>query len=174
LIIATYTKSKKGSGTESDVQSFPQFWNKLENPKVKKELGTAVRRLSYSCVRHLNEDKIIDLMIAAEALFLRGTREGEKRFRLAFRAARFLSTDAAKQREIYDRMRKAYDLRSALVHGGSAPAFRQLNGEISEINYFIGAVGDDIYKAALKAIDILSTSQAIALNDKYWDEMIFT
>lgn len=161
-------------GSERDVQVFPQFWNKLENPKVKKELGTAVRRFSYSCVRHQNEDKIIDLMIAAESLFLRGSREGEKRFRLAFRAGRFLGADPAKQKEVYDRMRKAYDLRSLLVHGGSAPSLRRLRGEVTENDNLIGEVGDDVQRAILKAIDVLSGPHAATLDDMYWDKMLFT
>jgi Apea-like HEPN len=161
-------------GSENDTRAFPLFWNKLENKKVKKELGTAVRRFSYSCVRHQNEDKIVDLMIAAESLFLHDTREGEKRFRLALRAGRFLSTDPAKQKEVYDRMRKAYDLRSLLVHGGSAPSLRRLKGELTENDHLIAAVGDDVHTAILKAINILSEPQATALNDAYWDEMLFT
>jgi hypothetical protein len=161
-------------GSENDTRDFPLFWNKLENKKVKKQLGTAIRRFSYSCVRHQNEDKIVDLMIAAESLFLHGTREGEKRFRLALRAGGFLSTDPAKQKEVYDRMRKAYDLRSLLVHGGSAPSLRRLKGELTENDYLIGAVGDDVHNAILKALNILSDPQATALNDAYWDEMLFT
>lgn len=161
-------------GSERDVQVFPPFWNNLENPKVKKELGTAVRRFSYSCVRHLNEDKIVDLMIAAESLFLRGTREGEKRFRLAFRAGQFLGADPAKKKEVYDRMRKAYDLRSLLVHGGSAPSLRRLRGEITDNDNLIAAVGDDVHNSILKAINLLSGPHATALDDTYWDKMLFT
>ncbi|HZH29207.1 MAG TPA: hypothetical protein VEY11_00315 [Pyrinomonadaceae bacterium] len=161
-------------GSENDTRAFPLFWNKLENKKVKKELGTAIRRFSYSCVRHQNEDKIVDLMIAAESLFLRGTKEGEKRFRLAFRAGRFLSTDPDKQKEIYDRMRKAYDLRSLLVHGGSTPFLRRLKGEITENDKLIGAVGDDVHNAIFRAINILSDPQATALDDTYWDKKLFT
>ncbi|HEY0100089.1 MAG TPA: hypothetical protein VGB76_14160 [Pyrinomonadaceae bacterium] len=160
-------------GSEGDVRFFPPFWSKLENPKVKKELGTAVRRFSYSCVRHLNEDKIIDLMIAAEALFLRGTREGEKRFRLAFRAGLFLGADQAARKEVYNRMKKAYDLRSTLVHGGSNPSLRRSRGEITENDKLIGAVGDDVRNGILKAIEILSAPDAVILDDAYWDKLTF-
>lgn len=160
-------------GSESDVLSFPQFWHKLENPKVKKELHTAVRRFSYSCVRHQNEDKIIDLMIAAETLFLRGMREGEKSFRMSLRAGHFLGTDHSKQKEVYERMRKAYELRSKLVHGGSAPSLRSPKGEITESDNLIGAVGDDMRIAILKAIDLLSGPQAITLDNAFWDKLMF-
>ena len=161
-------------GKGSDVQVFPQLWDKLEKPKMKKELGTAVRRFSYSCVRHQNEDKIVDLMIAAESLLLRGTREGEKRFRLALRAGRFLGADPAEQKEVYDRMRKAYDLRSLLVHGGSAPSLHRTREGITENSNLIGAVGDDVQRAILKAIDLLSGPHATALDDTYWDKTLFT
>lgn len=160
-------------GSESDVHFFPQFWNKLESPKVKKNLHTAVRRYSYSCVRHQNEDKIIDLMIAAEALFLHGMKEGEKSFRLSLRAGRFLGADPPKQKEVYDRMRKAYDLRSKLVHGATTPTLHSPKGEITESDNLIGTLSNDIRNAILKAIDLLSDPQATALNDSFWDKMMF-
>src|SRR5205085_8120094 len=129
---------------------FPLLWSKLQNPKVKKTLNTAVRRFSYSCVRHDNEDKIVDLMIAAETLFLQGKSEGEKRFRLALRAAYFLGTDSDSRKQIYDRMRRAYDLRSKLVHGGSDPTLRQFNIELSEKDKLIDETGMDMFNALHK------------------------
>src|SRR5213075_2006537 len=74
-------------------QSLKTLWAKLDLPTVKRELNVPIRRFSDSCVRHRDEDKLIDLMIAAESLFLRGTKEGEKSFRLALRSSQLLGDD---------------------------------------------------------------------------------
>lgn len=65
---------------ERDAQLLKSLWDKLELPMVRKELGVVVRRFGDSCVRHRDEDKLIDLMIAAESLFLRGTKRRRKKF----------------------------------------------------------------------------------------------
>ena len=53
---------------EQDALLLNSLWRNLELPKVRKEFDVAVRRFGDSCVRHRNEDKLIDLMIAAEAI----------------------------------------------------------------------------------------------------------
>lgn len=161
-------------GSERDVREFPMLWAKLQKPKVRKELDTALRRFSYSCVRHDNEDKIIDLMIAAETLFLHGKNEGEKGFRLALRAAYFLGKDSASRKQVYDRMRKAYGLRSKLVHGGSDPSLRQFKVEITEKDKLIEETGSDLWNALHKAVNILSAPEGTALDDSYWEKLILT
>src|SRR5947209_14007439 len=74
-------------------------------------------RPSVSC-----PDQIIDLMIASEALFLCDVSEeqfrGELRFRNALRAGFFIGQTTNERREIFRLMKKAYDARSAIVHGG--------------------------------------------------------
>jgi hypothetical protein len=67
-----------------------------------------------------SEDKLIDLVISLEALFS-PSREGELRFRIAQRGALLLGADAAERRRIFALLRRAYDARSALVHGGDSP-----------------------------------------------------
>jgi hypothetical protein len=71
-------------------------------------------------------------------------------------------------------MKKAYDLRSTLVHGGSAPYLRQLRGEITENDELINLVADNVRNAILQALDIVSSPQGTALDDTYWDRIIFS
>jgi hypothetical protein len=159
-------------GPESDAREFPLLWSKLQNPKVKKTLDTAVRRFGYSCVRHGSEDRIIDLMIAAEALFLQGKNEGEKSFRLALRAAYFLGTNSESRKQVYDRMRKAYGLRSKLVHGANDPSLRQFKVEMTEKDKLIDETSSDLFNALHKAINIISAPQGTALDNTYWENLI--
>lgn len=58
-------------------------------------------------------------MIAAESLFLNDLdrREGELRFRMSLRAGWLLGADHASRLGVYRRLRRAYDVRSDIVHG---------------------------------------------------------
>jgi hypothetical protein len=63
-------------------------------------------------------DRVIDLVIAAEALFLDKDHR-ELRYRLAMHAAFYLEPESpGARRAIYDLFRRAYDARSSAVHGG--------------------------------------------------------
>lgn len=156
---------------EGEAQSLKALWAKLELQTVKKELNVPIRRFSDSCVRHRDEDKLIDLMIAAESLFLRGTKEGEKSFRLALRASQLLGSNRASQ-EVFDRMRLAYHCRSVLVHGGHPASDRRLKN--IDLTQFVGTIGDDIQAAILKAMTVIDSPEARgSLNDQYWKRYLF-
>jgi putative transposase len=81
----------------------------------------AVKRFSYASERDRPDDRLVDLMIAAESLFLCSeddpANRGELRYRLALRAAFFIDSRDYSRREVFNHMRKAYDNRSAIVHG---------------------------------------------------------
>jgi hypothetical protein len=80
----------------------------------------AIRRLSHSTERTRPEDQIVDLMIAAEALFLAGdTQTTEIGYRLSLRAAYFTPSEQWDRMEVRRLFRTAYDARSAVAHGGS-------------------------------------------------------
>jgi Apea-like HEPN len=156
---------------DRDAQLLKLLWDRLESPMVREELGVAVRRFGDSCVRHRNDDKLIDLMIDAEALFLRGTKEGEKGFRLALRAGQFLAEGAA-ARAVYDRMRLAYYYRSVLVHGGKPSSDRKLRK--LDLMKFVGEVGGDIQEAIFKALNLVGTPEiGGSLGDDYWNRYLF-
>ena len=72
------------------LSSFEQFWDGLQSERVQKRrfIDTAVRRYSYAHERHRLEDKIVDLLIAAESLFLSDYKKddpyiGEIRYRMS-------------------------------------------------------------------------------------------
>lgn len=66
-------------------------------------------------------DAAIDLGIALEVLYLGGTGSeglGELTFRLRIRAARFLGTDEADKKRLFNLVGDLYRLRSKAVHEG--------------------------------------------------------
>ncbi len=123
-----YLLSKTGA------KEFVNFWNDLEVAKTKPSIATAVRRFGYAGNRELLEDKIIDLMIAAESLFLSDSDGGELSYRLAERFALFVGEAPGKARKALFRLaRNAYDLRSSVVHGGTPRPnlLKTLNGPVT-------------------------------------------
>jgi len=104
-------------------------------------IETALRRFGYAAERTLPEEEIVDLMIAAESLFLSdiGKRDrGELRHRLAMRAAALRGLTADERMQMSKVMRNAYDARSVIVHGGipSENELRDLYGQPVLISHF--------------------------------------
>ena len=136
---------------------------------------TAIRRFGYAHERYRSEDKIIDLLIAAEALLLSdGSYTGEVRYRLAHRAALFLAEADETRRIIFKRMGVAYDLRSKVAHGGSYSKKlpEKSDGSIPTLDEFVWQIQEYIRLAILKALNL--TFQPNALFELVnWDEFLF-
>lgn len=117
---------------EGDITKFVELHTALRSTGVtgRPFLDLAVRRIGYSRERHREEDRLIDLMIAAEALFL-PTDDQEVGYKLALRAAYF-GDDSDRFRR-FDDMRKAYGERSKLVHG-NGPRRRLTPAQLKEIS----------------------------------------
>lgn len=100
-------------------QNLPRFWKNLQKAINKhKFIALAVKRFSYAHERHDWEDRIVDLLIAAEALFLSQSKiQNNISYRLKSQASEFLGTDAKTKKDIFDDMSLAYKLRSGIAHG---------------------------------------------------------
>jgi hypothetical protein len=96
-----------------------RLWQQL--PKVASQktdsLKLALRRMRYAAQRASLEDRLIDLAIAAEALFLGGV-EDELAFRFSLHASLWLSgTSDLATADTFNIFKKAYGARSGVVHG---------------------------------------------------------
>lgn len=80
---------------------------------------TAIRRFRDGVERYAPDDpeRLLDLAIALEALFLNDDPKSELSFRLALRAARFLRGDIESRMEVHARLKDLYQFRSKLAHG---------------------------------------------------------
>src|SRR5262249_26839800 len=105
----------------NEVEEFKAFWSQFQQDTARRAAGNAVRRFSFANDRERDDDKIVDLMIAAESFFLADSgspqERGEQRYRCALRAAFFIEVPGYSRREIFKHVRRAYDVRSAIVHG---------------------------------------------------------
>ena len=82
--------------------------------------NVCLRRIGFANKRISLEDKLLDIVMALEALVLSEPGErGELSFRLAIRLAKFLEADKEKQIDVFDTVKRGYRLRSKIVHGGT-------------------------------------------------------
>lgn len=115
-------------------------------------------------------------MISAESLFLSdaGAPEdrGELRYRLAIRAAFFIESPLHSKREIYRHMKRAYDARSAIIHGASKPESRLLKSlkeEPISLEEFTKLTEGLLRTALQKAIGLAGAGSGFQVD---WDTLI--
>jgi hypothetical protein len=108
---------------DNEASELVALWSNLRGPALKRRhfIQTAVRRFLYAGERTRVEDRFVDLMIAAEAMFLGEKRKGETTteltHKIATRFAYFLAKDAPTRRKRFEHMKNAYGARSSIVHG---------------------------------------------------------
>jgi hypothetical protein len=82
------------------------------------QIRIALNRLNRIYERECELDRLIDIIIAFEALYLKGIKV-ELQFRLAARAAHYLgrNSTAETKQKIFDCFKRGYDWRSKILHG---------------------------------------------------------
>lgn len=162
-----------------DRQLFKEFWAQLSTPACRqcKPLVLALRRFSYAKERSRAEDRLIDLMIAAEALFLSDVGNekyrGELRYRLALRAGLFIGSSSSEAKGVFELFRNAYDARSAFVHGSSRTTPVLLKGERVGLEKFVERVEDRLRDAIRKAVRLSADGRTVrGVVD--WDALLFS
>lgn len=127
--------------------------------KFGKRVGNAARRMFYAETRTKQDDALVDLIVAAESLYL--SENNELSYRTSLYASLWADGDAKKRREVFDAFRSAYKLRSNIVHGSTAAA--------DKVSEAIQQVKPILRAAIRKALVHLSTN-----NDAPdWDSMVF-
>ena len=109
---------------ETQIDEAKRLYEKLINPNsnVVGKLQISIDRWIKSLTSQTVVDKIIDLGIAFEALYLSETDYNrEIRFRFSLHAARHLGKDKAHREELMKEFKAIYDWRSAVVHTGKLP-----------------------------------------------------
>jgi hypothetical protein len=108
--------------TESEAKEFWKFWNDLERAQ-KKFIAAAIRRFGFAGERRRPDDRLIDMMIAAESFFLNDAGDpvdhGELTYRMAIQFAFLAEFPDYSRSDLFKQMKDAYRVRSAIVHGGT-------------------------------------------------------
>jgi hypothetical protein len=122
-----YTKphGERLSITGVDNDKIKEFYSKLSSVdyiQLDRPLSLALRRFDMAVERDSSEDSLLDILIALEAIILHesGNPEdrGELSFRLSVRLAYLVGASPDDRMKIFETTRKAYRLRSKIVHGG--------------------------------------------------------
>ena len=137
------------------------FVRSHKSTRVGRRVVNAVRRIHYSETRTKVDDMLIDLMIAAESLYLDDSKNGELKFRLSLNAARWDGGSLDSQKDVFNLMKVAYDLRSKVVHGSSVVQ--------DDLAATVNAIKPIIKSATLKMIRSISSGKS-APN---WDNLVF-
>lgn len=102
---------------KEDSERIMELWNKYQCQYNNEKMQIALRRYLFSTQGVEQEDQIIDLMIAFEALLIKGNAGGIK-VKIAGRCAKLVS-QKYDQEKVYDFLIEVYKLRSEIVHGAS-------------------------------------------------------
>jgi hypothetical protein len=90
----------------------------LQRDSTNKIFQVALTRFSYAIERENSDDKVIDFMIALEAMYL-PDGNSELTFRLTLRASLLLNERSVAKAD-FDFLKNMYDIRSSIVHGNSS------------------------------------------------------
>ncbi|MYC75208.1 hypothetical protein F4X10_05460 [Candidatus Poribacteria bacterium] len=117
-----------GSGihviNETDIDRAKCLYQLLTNPSsnIGEKLQIPIDRWIKSKTSQIPEDKIIDLAIALESLYLSNIPEPtELSFRLRLYAAWYLKEKTKDRKELMKIFNRLYDWRSAVIHNGKLP-----------------------------------------------------
>ncbi len=136
-----------------------EVWQQLENRDFNKPdpVNVALRRFNFSVERSQVEDKMIDLMIAFEALLL--NEEGSPTHKLALRFAKLLGNTFEERMTLYKEMKGFYKIRSKIVHGESTRTDEQVVLGVEErlrssVRSVLGRVKNQTHSMLLKRLDL--------------------
>jgi hypothetical protein len=166
--------------SKDEVEDLVKFWKAYKDVNFKKYsfIELAIKRFNLAHVRKDFEDKLIDMMIAFEALYLIHTDKAELSYKLAIRAAFVLGKDKNKseQEKMYIFLKKAYDVRSGIVHGNKHLGQNKIklsDGREISVQDFILQLEDYLRQSILHFIN-LSMKLNVKEMAKYLDRIMFS
>lgn len=110
----TYFWGEAYTLSENEKENFVNFFEKLKSLSPVEFAETALQRFKSSYERESPKDRLVDLFIAFESLFL--PNSGELTYRLQLSIAAYIG-NFGERKKIFDDVGKGYKLRSSIVHG---------------------------------------------------------
>jgi hypothetical protein len=146
--------------SETECVDFIRLYSSIFEAKLADNqfLSVNIRRFSQSSERDDIEDRIIDLMISAEALFLSsgGSFQGELKYRLAHRAAMLIGDDIGDRKYVFEFMQNAYNVRSSIVHGSIPKLPKKIDGEEYTLEEFCSDIEMYLRVSTKKVVSLVS------------------
>ena len=142
---------------DNEIEDFKIFYKQVKN-KIDCS-NIAIKRFNETYRRTSVEDKLVDYLISFESLY------GSGGYTLAHRAAILLGKGQSERKQIFLEIKKAWDMRSAIVHGGRMGVVKIPE---LEIEYSIGDFVQKIEEYLRSSIKTLLKKQR-----KSWIDLVF-
>ena len=170
--ITTWEHSPISSSTEvgeDQIEEVKCLFEKLDDidSKDREKLRIAIDRWIMSKTNKRDVDKMIDLGIALEALYVPDSGRGEIRFKLAVRAAWHLGKDKANRDKLLKRFKQIYDCRSDAVHSGELEEMPKFGDGRIPVSDFIKKAQSLCRKSIMKVLN-----DECVPNLNYWNSLI--
>ena len=101
---------------DKEIDELKKLWQQMQALKSNSVVGIAIDRLSYATERRNIADRILDIFIGLESLYLPDGSQ-ELTFRLSLRVAMMTQELSVKMKDTFLFVKKMYHVRSAIVHG---------------------------------------------------------
>jgi hypothetical protein len=145
---------------KSEMRSILKLWRRFRTFRRNKGFSEdanyfniALKRFNFGIEGNDAESKIIDFVIAFEALCL--PKSGEHRYKFSNRVAILLAKNSGDAEKIREFMKKAYDVRSLVVHGGRSKPI-VIDRKIIDLKTFTPKL-EEYLRMMLRAFLALST-----------------
>jgi hypothetical protein len=149
--------------TDEDAEEIKLIFHLLQGTPLQKaesrRISNAIRRLHFSGSRLRDEDAFVDLMIAAESLYLDEKKE-ELSLRLALNAILWADATPENSKAMFNEFKEAYALRSKIVHGRSTDYVR-----IAELQK---SVRNNLAAAILKKLEFIKQRKPLPKWEDLW------
>ena len=116
----------------------------------RKSLHLACKRFQRAYEEREVEDKLIDFMIAFEALFLRGEKAVSAGQIVAIACSALLGKTDKEREEIRQLLTEAYSIRNCIVHGSE---YKKKSDDVFYISDFVSEVEDFLRESIKKLLD---------------------
>lgn len=123
-----------------DISQLKKIIDKVQKVdfQKRKSFDLACRRFQRTYQEIAFDDRLIDYMIAFEALFLKGERQAQSRGKIIAIACSILLGETDEEREtIKKKLNSAYSLRNRIVHGGDCGTNNELAKIIIDIDEYL-------------------------------------
>ena len=139
------------------------------NSKTQGKLKIAINRWIKSKTYQTPEDKIIDLAIAFETLYLPDS--GESTYKLGVRASWYLGKEKKDREDLLAVFKEFYKFRSRIVHGGESKENVTIRDESIPISQFVTKV-QNLCRESIEKIMKQCLKEGEFPDNDYWDSLI--
>lgn len=153
--LTDYPPSSRGITTLNHNRSeqLRELWTRQSAIPKPSVIDVGARRLRYAVERDRLDDRLLDLGIAMEALFLpEEDSERELSFRAALNGAIFLTDDERDRLRLFQRLRTAYTARSIVAHGHSLDELRK-DGAPVDVPALLSEIEEVVRKTLVRRIN---------------------